>query len=96
MLAAEVSALLQNGLHPAVVLHVPVDARLPHQDCTATPSWLSGLHKQVSRVLCYAQQKGTQHSLLNTAYTWSDGQHEPFDEISRPPMLALCCCASLL
>ena len=34
MLAAEVCALLQDGLHLAVMLHIPVDARLPHQHCT--------------------------------------------------------------
>ena len=30
VLAAEVCALLQDGLHLAVMLHVPVDACLPH------------------------------------------------------------------
>ena len=34
VLAAEVCALLQDGLHLAVVLHVPVDAGLTHQHCT--------------------------------------------------------------
>ena len=33
MLAAEVSTLLQDGLHLAVLLHVPVDLGLPHQHC---------------------------------------------------------------
>lgn len=33
MLAAEVGALLQDGLHLAVMLHVPVDACLSHQHC---------------------------------------------------------------
>lgn len=57
MLAAEVHALLQNGLHPAEVLHVPVDARLPHQDCTTTPTSLSSLHIRASLTLRYTQQE---------------------------------------
>ena len=36
MLAAEVHALLQNGLDLAVVLHIPIDARLAHQHCNTS------------------------------------------------------------
>ena len=34
VLTTEICALLQDGLHLTVVLHVPVDARLAHQHCT--------------------------------------------------------------
>lgn len=43
MLAAEVSALLQDGLHFAILFHIPVNLGLAHQHC-------------IPRALCKAMQ----------------------------------------